>query len=189
MVVSLQDQLRNDPLTSLQAPLLFIRGTGDAYCEGPQFDAILKRMASPSVEVIAFSSQVGSLTSAQGTWHTLQGAKVAGLMLAGIAQVHEVEGGDHSLKVKGGKKAVEEALAAACSAAVAFVQQLVQADTAGDSAKKDAHAGAEPAAHKNAQSAEADVPRKRNKREKASTEPAAAASGAGTKKRTRRSAQ
>lgn len=39
-------------------------------------------------------------------------------------QVHEVEGGDHSLKVKGGKEAVAAAVSAACKAAVAFVREV-----------------------------------------------------------------
>lgn len=124
-------------------------------------------------------------------------------------QVHEVSGGDHSLKVKGGKKAVEEALAAALSAAVAFVQQLGQADNAGPKPDEGAGADAEPAAEEEAardtdaegagadaeaamekeaaQGAEADAPPKQNKRKKAAKgDPAP---GASTKKRTRSSAK
>ena len=124
-------------------------------------------------------------------------------------QVHEVPGGDHSLKVKGGKKAVEEAVAAACSAAVAFVQQLGQADSASPKPDEGAEADAEPAAEEGAaqdaeaegagactepaaeeeaaQDAEADAPQRHNKRKKAAA--GAPASGASTKKRTRRSAE
>ena len=97
-------------------------------------------------------------------------------------------GGDHSLKVKGGKKAVGEVIAAACSAAVAFVQQLGEADTAGLSASPGADAEAEPAAEEDAaQATETDIAQKQNKRRKSARNDAA--SGAGTKKRGRRSAE
>lgn len=45
------DQLRDDPLTALQAPLLFVRGTNDAFCEEAQYQQILKRLTSPDVQV------------------------------------------------------------------------------------------------------------------------------------------
>jgi predicted alpha/beta-hydrolase family hydrolase len=46
-----QEQLRDDPLTSLQAPVLFVRGTNDNFCEERIFEAIKGRMTSPLVEV------------------------------------------------------------------------------------------------------------------------------------------
>lgn len=48
-----------------------------------------------------------------------------------------MEGGDHSLKVKGGKEAAAAAVTAACEAAVAFVQNIAKQD-AGHSAEQPA---------------------------------------------------
>jgi hypothetical protein len=53
--------------------------------------------------------------------------------LVGWRQVHEVDGGDHSLKVKGGKEAAAAAVSAACKAAVAFVREVAEGG-AGDGA-------------------------------------------------------
>ncbi len=45
------DQLRDHPLTALHAPLLFVRGTRDAFCEDAQFQAVRARLSSSNVQV------------------------------------------------------------------------------------------------------------------------------------------
>ena len=62
-----QDELRDEPLASLQLPILFVRGTRDQFCEDGPWEAVRPRLTSPDITV------------------------------------HTVEGGDHGLKVKGGK--------------------------------------------------------------------------------------
>ena len=65
--VAWQDKLRDEPLASLQLPILFVRGTRDQFCDDGPWEAVRPRLTSPDVTV------------------------------------HTVEGGDHGLKVKGGK--------------------------------------------------------------------------------------
>ena len=60
------DQLRDDPLTALQVPLLFVRGTKDSFSEEAQFQQILKRLASPKVQVSCCMWPVGVDTAAPG---------------------------------------------------------------------------------------------------------------------------
>ncbi|KAK9839428.1 hypothetical protein WJX81_001445 [Elliptochloris bilobata] len=76
-----QDRVRDTPLTSLKQPLLFVRGTRDAFSEDAEFQAVRARLESQRVEI------------------------------------HTLEGGDHSLKVPGGKAAAAAALADARAAA------------------------------------------------------------------------
>ncbi|EIE27839.1 hypothetical protein COCSUDRAFT_83459 [Coccomyxa subellipsoidea C-169] len=47
----LQDQLREDPLTSLTAPILFVRGTNDNFCNTKEFESVKARMTSSDVQV------------------------------------------------------------------------------------------------------------------------------------------
>ena len=47
----MQDQLRDMPLCSLTHPLLFVRGTRDAFSKDAQFESARARLASSRVEV------------------------------------------------------------------------------------------------------------------------------------------
>lgn len=49
----MQDKLRNAPLQQLKQPVLFVRGTRDAFCEAEQFDAVLPTIPSDSVKVLS----------------------------------------------------------------------------------------------------------------------------------------
>ena len=46
-----QEQLRDTPLCELTQPLLFVRGTRDAFSKDAQFDGVRARLASSRVEV------------------------------------------------------------------------------------------------------------------------------------------
>ena len=67
MLSARQDKLRDEPLASLQLPILFVRGTRDQFCDDGPWEEVRPRLTSPDITV------------------------------------HTVEGGDHGLKVKGGK--------------------------------------------------------------------------------------
>lgn len=49
--VGMQSQLRDNPLTALTSPTLFVRGTNDAFCEHEQFETVKARMTSSDVQV------------------------------------------------------------------------------------------------------------------------------------------
>ena len=46
-----EGQLRDSPLTDLQLPLLFVRGTKDDFSQQGQWEAVMQRMQSPRLEV------------------------------------------------------------------------------------------------------------------------------------------
>jgi hypothetical protein len=60
-----QEQLRDDPLTSLTAPVLFVRGSNDSFCNRGVFDAVRERMASEVVQATFFLLQLLLLLETQ----------------------------------------------------------------------------------------------------------------------------
>ncbi|BDA48730.1 Testis-expressed protein 30 [Coccomyxa sp. Obi] len=59
-------QLRDNPLTALTSPILFVRGTNDAFCEHEQFETVKARMTSSDVQVHAVESGDHSLRAKGG---------------------------------------------------------------------------------------------------------------------------
>ena len=61
----LQDKIRDVPLTSLEVPILWVRGTKDDFCSQEAFDGVLPRMQSKLLKVgllfIAMESWMASL--------------------------------------------------------------------------------------------------------------------------------
>ncbi|GAB4819382.1 hypothetical protein N2152v2_006428 [Parachlorella kessleri] len=45
-----EGQLRDSPLTELQLPMLFVRGTKDEFSQQEQWEAVMQRMQSPRLE-------------------------------------------------------------------------------------------------------------------------------------------
>lgn len=126
-----QSQLRDTPLTDLTTPILFVRGTKDAFCEHEEFEKVKARMTSSDV-------QVGPLHN----WETcfaitdiVEGMDRTELCMQ--LQVHSVESGDHSLKAKGGKQAAAAAVADAIEAAVTFARTLADAASAADGTSRE----------------------------------------------------
>eukprot|EP00877_Chromochloris_zofingiensis_P014393 jgi/Chrzof1/9207/Cz03g39250.t1 len=81
-------QLRDDPLCKLQQPLLFLRGSKDAFSTPQPWEDVMARMTSTNI------------------------------------QVHTVSGGDHGLKVKGGKAAQEAVKTGLTTALTQFLQAV-----------------------------------------------------------------
>ncbi|CAL8463407.1 g2941 [Coccomyxa elongata] len=59
-------QLRDNPLTALTSPILFVRGTNDAFCEHEQFKTVKARMTSSDVQVHTVESGDHSLKAKGG---------------------------------------------------------------------------------------------------------------------------
>ncbi len=99
-------ELRDNPLTTLKLPVMFVRGTKDPFCTAGPWAAVRARLQAAAVEV------------------------------------HEVNGGDHGLRVAGATPEENDAaLKAALDTAVAFASRVVQEGSGGGSEKKRRRAG------------------------------------------------
>lgn len=150
-VCAAQHKLRDEPLRSLQLPLLFLRGTSDPFCTENQWQALLAQLASCNVQVgrptplrpitrvmgraamapavqqeaCQASSVPRRCCCARPCWHRHLVAcehGFCGWVL--LLQVHSLQGGSHALTVKGGQAAQQSAEAGVMAAAVAFATSV-----------------------------------------------------------------
>ena len=65
-LVILQDELRDEDLTALQVPVLFVKGTKDPFSTEKPWKEVLSRMQSPRVEVVTVEKGDHSLSTKSG---------------------------------------------------------------------------------------------------------------------------
>ena len=62
----LQEELRDEDLTALQVPVLFVKGTKDTFSTETAWKEVLSRMQSPRVEVAIVEEGDHSLSTKSG---------------------------------------------------------------------------------------------------------------------------